>query len=186
MAPAAAGVALDLHGVGNPLGFAQPGDGRVIYVRNPHGMGTRMSMNGAETKPARAAARNASEFVGDVVTLSELQIKLLSLDLRDGTRKAIWPLALLAAGAGFGVSGSTVLLAAAAVALQQYLPLWGGLLVAGSVGLLLAGTCLAFARRSLSGQVAMLDRSRTEFNKNLQWLKSALSGRPSMHQENQE
>ncbi len=147
-------------------------------------MVTRTSMNGSSSKPAKAIARNATEFVGDVVTLGELQFKLLTLDLRDGSRKLLLPLTLVAIGGCCVIGGVTVLLASLGIALRAYLPLWGALLCAGLAGLVIGGGFLAVATRLLTHPAAILDRSRTEWNKNLQWFKSALSGRPTTHQEN--
>ena len=50
--------------------------------------------NGRNELPPQAVARGASEFMHDVVTLAELQGKLVVIDFRDGMAKLITPLAL--------------------------------------------------------------------------------------------
>jgi hypothetical protein len=140
-------------------------------------------VNGSSEKPANAVARNAFEFMGNVVTLGELQLKLLSLDLRDASQKALPLLGLAAAGVFLVGSSFTLLLAALGIALGQILPVWGALLVAGLVGLVVGGGSLALAARALSTRTAALDRSRVEFSKNLMWFKTALRGRPSRYQK---
>lgn len=140
-------------------------------------------VNSSNDKPVTAVARNAFEFVGNVVTLSELQLKLLSLDLRDASRKAAPLVGVVAVGAFLVGSGITLLLAALGIALSAILPLWGALLAAGLAGLAIGVGLLALAAKALNMRAAILDRSRVEFSKNLMWLKTALRGLPSNQRE---
>jgi hypothetical protein len=133
-------------------------------------------VNGSAAEPGNAVARNAFEFVADVVTLGELQWKLLALDIRRASRKSLAALVVVSIGMGLAGSSITLLLAALGVALSQVLPLWGALLAAGLAGLVVGGGLLAFAAQSLRAQSVALDRSRSEFTNNITWLKAALRG----------
>jgi hypothetical protein len=126
--------------------------------------------------PQRAVARNAAEFVHDVVTLVELQASLLKIDLSQCLAGLIVPGAVLVVGAILVLSCVPILLASVALLLVETLDwsyaqaffcsLGGGLLVGGIA-------CLAgavYIRRSFR----QLERSRTEFIQNFNWIKQVL------------
>jgi hypothetical protein len=136
--------------------------------------------NGRTAAP-RAVVENLSDFLHDVVTLSELQAKLFVADLKDFRSGAAVPAALLGAGAIVALGCIPVLLMAIAWLLIDYEILSHGwaFLAATGVGVLLAAVLgiagWALFRRNLS----VLERSQLELERNITWFKSVLkhSGR---------
>jgi hypothetical protein len=136
--------------------------------------------NGRTGAP-RAVVENLSDFLHDVVTLSELQAKLFVADVNDFRSGAIVPGALLGAAAIIALGCVPVLLMAIAWLLIDYEVLSQGwaFLAATGIGVLLAVvlgiTGWVLFRRNL----AVLERSQLELQRNITWFKSVLkhSGR---------
>jgi len=65
-------------------------------------MSSQTSVSGVsapvEETAARAVARNTGEFLHDLVTLAELQIRLLFIDGQEGAAKFVWPVVTIAVG----------------------------------------------------------------------------------------
>jgi hypothetical protein len=126
--------------------------------------------------PPRAIARSTGELLEDLLTLAELQLRLLVLDVRQG-------LVRLAIAAGAVVAGAVLLLgcvpiaiAATALCLVETTSLtlaqaFGlSLLAAVLLAAGLAATGIVYVRRRLD----ILERSRHEWRENAQWFRSAL------------
>jgi hypothetical protein len=139
-----------------------------------------MNGNGRTAAP-RAVVENLGEFVHDVVTLSELQARLLVADLKDFRSGATVPAGLMALAAIVALGTVPVLLMGVAWMFVNY----GGLaegwafLAATAIGLMTAAVLggvgwLLFRRR-----LAALERSQVELERNITWIKSVLkhSGR---------
>lgn len=137
------------------------------------------SRNGNRT-PARAVAGNIADVAHDLTLLAELQAQLLAADLKQTGRKLALPagLALVALAIALG-SFPVFLLAVAALLVQAGMALWGALAVAAALGLVLAGVLLGAAWLGIRSNLKILDRSREEFARNLDWVKNVLrkSGR---------
>jgi hypothetical protein len=136
---------------------------------------TPLSRDG-QVSPTEGVRHGLAGLLHDVMTLAELQFKLLAVDARDASMRAVAPLALLSGAAVFALSALPLLLIALAQLLRDQAG-WAPALatfVAVIVGLvfaaLLAGAGILLLRRCLEPFV----RSRDEFNRNVTWLKSAL------------
>ena len=134
------------------------------------------STNGRSESPPRAVARSAAEFVHDVLTLAELQGKLLVVDVETGLQKLIWPAAGLVVGVVLALCCVPLGLAAIALAIDETTRLT----LAQSFGVVLGGAALV-ASVLIVGAVMylrhgwnMFDRSRSELSRNLQWSKDML------------
>jgi hypothetical protein len=136
--------------------------------------------NGRTAAP-RAVVENLSDFLHDVVTLSELQAKLFVADLKDFRSGATMPAALLGAAAVVALGTVPVLLMAIAWLLIDYdvlRPGWAFLAAAG-VGLALAALLGGVGWYAFRRRLAVLERSQIELERNITWFKSVLkhSGR---------
>lgn len=132
----------------------------------------------------RSAARSMADILHDVVSLAELQGRLLSVDLQKALTAISTPLVVLVAGLALAVCClpiglvSIALLLESAANLSRVAAFWitflGGLIVS----LLMAGGAIAWLR---SGP-AFFESSRSEWSANLNCLKSALrrSSRPTV------
>ncbi len=133
--------------------------------------------NGKDEVAARRIFRNVSDCAADVVALTELQTRLVMLDLKQSGRQAAAPGGLLLVGIGLLVGAFPVLLMAIAYALINGAgwPEWAGFLFATAVGFVLGGSFCAGAYWLFRNHVATMERSRKELGNNLRWLKDVLS-----------
>ena len=135
-------------------------------------------VNGAAKVEAapRAVARNTGELLQDLVTLAELQARLLVLDVRDGAQRLLWPVGLLLVGTAIAVACLPVAFITVALALVETTKLtlaqaFGVSLLSGMVlTTLIAGLGWALFRR----RPDLLERSRAEWQQNVKWTKHAL------------
>lgn len=130
-----------------------------------------------EQLPPRAMRRNLSQLGSDVMTLAELQVELLQVDMRDWLRACTIPLLLLAAGVLLGLASFPILLLSLAYGLG-YMTEWSlaaRLLVAGGAGLIVAGAMAVIAVQLLRRDVKILSRSSAELRRNVRWLKELLT-----------
>ncbi len=146
-------------------------------------MARETEVNGANARSAapRAVVENIGEFVHDVVTLSELQSKLFVADLKDFRSGTVAPGSLMGLASVLFVGCVPVLLMGIAWLLVDYdvlAPGWA-FLAAGSGGAIVAGLMALTGWLIFRRQLAILDRSRAELEKNVTWIKSVLkhSGR---------
>jgi hypothetical protein len=120
--------------------------------------------------------RHLGELVHDALTLAELQVELLKVDLRDARRGAAWALALVGMGAVLALGSIPVLLFAAAhgliVGFDWPAP-WAYLAV-GGVAAMIAGLLAWWGTRQVSAAIGTFDRSRSELKETLQWFKGSL------------
>jgi ABC-type Fe3+ transport system permease subunit len=124
-------------------------------------------------------AAGVSDLTHDVIELSELQVQLLSLDVKQSVNKARTCLIMAIAGASVLLGTIPVALLALAAVLVEQLE-WsvaGATATAGTVGLLIAGVVLGVAYMYVKNGLVSLDRSREEFRRNISWLKSTLRTR---------
>ena len=120
-------------------------------------------------------ARSAKELIRDCIALGELQARLLLLDLREGGRGAVGPMILIAAAACAALGSFPVILSALALAIAEAnLPLWACFLIAGAAGLLASAVTGYVGWRYLKRNASVMNRSRTEFQRSVAWLKATL------------
>jgi hypothetical protein len=132
--------------------------------------------NGRTELPPQVVARNSASFLADVTTLAELQGKLLIVDLQEGINKLIGSVALLIGGGAIALGCVPIALAALAVVLAETtrLSLAASFGVALLVGLLLAAALTIPALIALKKGLWMFERSRTEWRRNMQWLRDTM------------
>jgi hypothetical protein len=139
-----------------------------------------MNGNGKSAAP-RAVVENLGEFVHDVMTLSELQAKLLVADLKDFRSGAIMPAGLMALAAIVALGSVPVLLMGIAWMLVDYNVLSTGwaFLAATAIGLIAATVLGGVGWLLFRRQLSALERSQVELERNITWIKSVLkhSGR---------
>ncbi|MFO1092734.1 MAG: phage holin family protein [Planctomycetaceae bacterium] len=123
---------------------------------------------------------NFAALAHDVLTLAELQVHLLAVDVREAQRWTGAAFIQLIVGVLFGVGSIPLMLMAAAYALMAALQCPPAIAFA-LVGVT-AAVCAALAIRwsclRLTRALSPLDRSRTEFVETLGWLKSSLRDVP--------
>ncbi|MGE0609710.1 MAG: phage holin family protein [Pirellulales bacterium] len=139
-------------------------------------------MNGsARPEPSEYASRRgpASDLAHDLLTLAELQIRLFKIDVQQGLRAAMMPLALFVGGLILGLACLPIGLAAAALGLAY----GAGMHLAAAMAVVFAAALVLVAMLVLMGRnralhlVSMFDRSRYEWQRNVQWLKQTLKSR---------
>jgi len=130
----------------------------------------------AAESPPGAVARNTAELMSDVLTLAELQGKLLVLDVESGVWKIV-PLAVtLLAGVVLAVSCLPIALATVALALDEYTELSLVQAFAFSLlgGVVLSLLLIAIAIWQFKAGLRLLERSQHEWKQNIRWIKNTL------------
>jgi hypothetical protein len=126
--------------------------------------------------PPRRVRRNLSELAHDVVTLVELQVQLLAVDLRDARKTAGLAIAQLAAAVCLGLGAVPLLLFAVSHVLIESAR-WPPAVAYAVVGIAAAGVAgllLWTGSRQSARALGTIQRSRAEFEETLRWLKGSL------------
>jgi len=144
----------------------------------PLGGGSRTR---AESRGNGSVVGSIAELGNDIMTLAELQAKLLALDLKECTAQAGTSLALILAGLTVMLASLPVAVLGVAYLVADALgikPGWAMLLTVAVV-LVLGGVLLAVCVPRLRRSFAAFRRSREELNRNLSWIRTVLlySGR---------
>lgn len=134
--------------------------------------------------PSAGVRNGVSGLLHDVLTLAELQFKLLSLDAQVAAGRAVVPTVLLGAAGVFAASALPLLLLAFAQLLRDQAgwPPALATLMAVAVGLVVAGILAVIGYLGLRRCLNPLARSREEFNRNVTWLKSTLKRHEVRHE----
>lgn len=129
-----------------------------------------------KASPADGVKRGLAGVLHDVTTLAELQLKLLAVDAKESAGRGVVPVALLGAAAVFALSALPLLLVAFAQLLRDQAgwPAAAATLTAVLAGLVIAGVLGAVGAMRLRRMLEPLERSRDEFNRNVEWLKNTL------------
>jgi len=147
-----------------------------------------------DQEPVRGAAAHASsdgagtgsglaEFLSGVVTLSELQASLASLNLKEAAREATVPIGLIVLSLTVLASGVTVALIGSALLLASALKIhqgWAMILTAG-LATALAGLAAVCGVLRLRSAFERFRPSREELRRNLSWLRAVLISRGRSH-----
>jgi hypothetical protein len=122
-----------------------------------------------------------AEFGENLLTLAELQARLVALELQQNLEAAKIPVPVILAGAVLAVVSLPLVLAGIAELLVSELGMKRGyaLLGVAVVALAIAGTAIAFAAGRFRRALAGFAISREEFARNLNWVRTVLlhSGR---------
>ncbi len=132
--------------------------------------------NGARS-PSQVVRGGVSDLAHDCMTLAELQVKLMKVDLKEGLSRLVAPLLMGIAGITALLASLPVLLLAIAALLQELAGMSSGvsLLLASGIGLVLAALLGGWALSAVRRSFPMMERSRTEMTYNLEWMKHILS-----------
>lgn len=132
--------------------------------------------NGARS-PSQAVRHGLSDLAHDVMTLAELQIRLMKVDLNEGVSRLVAPLIMGIAGIAALLASLPVLLLALSAVLQEFAGISASLslLLASGIGFALAALLVGMSIAAFRRSFPMLERSRTELNYNLEWMKHMLS-----------
>jgi hypothetical protein len=119
---------------------------------------------------------NLAGLAHDALTLAELQVQLLSVDLRDARRGAATALALVLAGGVLALGCVPVLLLGGAHLLveQAHWPESGAYAASGALGAVAALLVLRLGWRRTTQALATVQRSREELLETVRWLKESL------------
>jgi hypothetical protein len=141
----------------------------------------KMNTNGRVRDEEPNVATSFSGLAHDVIELSELQAQLFVHDVKNIGRKTRTSLIL-------GVVGACVLLGSipallfglAELFVEQFdWPRSAGFAVSAVIGMVVSAGFLVTARSMLSAGLSSMQRSRDEFNRNVEWVKASLRKRPS-------
>lgn len=133
--------------------------------------------NGRRT--AKQFGRNVSGYAHDVVTLTELQLRLLAVDLRDGSKTAGLAVAAIVVGVLAALGAIPLVFVTIALALVEF----GGwsytaaFALSALSGLVVGALALYFGWKRLLSAGRTLGRSKAELVQTLKWIKESL--RPS-------
>jgi hypothetical protein len=132
--------------------------------------------DGSSDSPPRETVRNVGLLYHRLISLMELQAALLKVDAKESLASGGQALLLFLGGALFGLSGVLVLLIAVAQGFRE----WAGwnwtwsYFAAALLGLTIAASGFLTAWSIVRKSLAVFQRSRDEFQKNLTWLKETL------------
>lgn len=126
--------------------------------------------------PAGQMMKSMGELTHDVVTLAELQYDLLKTDVRDSLQRLITPIIAIGAALLLLAACFPIALACLAVVLIELVGLqaWLSVLIATITGLVFAGAMAWYAKIKVQDSFVAFNRSRSEFNRNIKWLKRVL------------
>ena len=127
------------------------------------------------TSPPQAVAKNAGEFVHDVVTLAELQAALFKEEMSTGLFRLLRVVGVFVIAFAIAVSCLPIALIAVAYLFHAY----GWSLAASfawstAIGLLVALACGGTGWMLFSRSKPVLMRSKRELQQNVSWLKQVL------------
>jgi hypothetical protein len=135
------------------------------------------STNGnAAEAPPQAVARTSMEFLHDLLTLCELQTKLIGVDLQSGLDRLLLWAGILIAGLCVALACVPLCLAAVALGVAEYghFSLAQAFGISVFSGLLLAAGLVGLAVIRLRSTVNVFDRSWAEWRQNVRWAKDTL------------
>ena len=132
--------------------------------------------NGARS-PSQAVRHGISDLAHDVMTMAELQVKLIRVDLNEGVSRLVAPFVMGIVGIAALLASLPVLLLAMSALLQEFAGMSPSLslLLASGIGLAVAALLMGIAVAAFRRSFPMLERSRTELTYNLEWMKHMLS-----------
>lgn len=135
--------------------------------------------NGRYRGKTPSVAASVSDLTHDVIELSELQARLLSLDAMQSVAKGKVCLIMAIVGTCMLLGTIPVALLTIAALLVEQLE-WSyaaAAAVATGIGLLIAAIVLGVAYGYVKKGLTSFDRSREELQRNIAWLKSTLKSR---------
>jgi len=132
--------------------------------------------NGSTKSPGKVVARNLAEVAHDAVTIAELQAALLKTELKQCSENTMGPMALLMVASLIFVGCIPVLMLALAFVLSESTGLSQALstVIVVVSGFVISAILGLAAYQKLRKNSIAFERSRTEFSRNVAWIKQAL------------
>lgn len=137
--------------------------------------------NGAPAKPAttmETVTHHASSLAHDLITLAELQVKLLFIDFREAVSRSAASAVALSAMLALILSALSVFLLGIGEVLVEYAD-WNrswSLLTVGGVAVLVAAAFGWICFKRIQKVATVLSRSHQELQANLEFVKSLVEG----------
>lgn len=121
-------------------------------------------------------AESVAKFIRDLLRMGDLQLQLLSIDLKAVGQSARFATALGLVGLGLLVGSVPVLMfgVAGVLHLLSLIPMEYAWLLVGSMGCMLGMIVLGNAVNRLTQVSLAMQRSQEEFHKNLEWARGVL------------
>ncbi len=126
--------------------------------------------------PAAKLGRNVSGYAHDVLTLAELQLRLLAVDLRDSSKTAGLGIGVLAAGAMAAIGAIPLVFVTLALALVEFAH-WSytaSFALSAAAGVLFGIMAAWFGFKTLFSAGKTFGRSKQEAVETLKWIKESL------------
>jgi len=138
---------------------------------------TKIKTESRTNRPVRAIRSRMAALAREALDLIELQARLFAVDIQDCRRQSLAPVATLAVCGGVLLGCVPVLVLGTAELLIASFDLSrpAALLLCAGVPAAFAVTVACFAWKAMAHGVCSLRRSREEFVRNFQWIKSALN-----------
>lgn len=149
-------------------------------------MGDQTTVTKTTARRASTADRRSSEpdegigeFLNDVVTLTELQVRLALVDLKENVRRATLPLCLLFASATMLIASVPLALVGAALLISSRYEIQLGLAMVAvtATAVAVALPLVMLGSRRLRQGYDGFARSHVELRRNLAWLRMVLVAR---------
>ncbi len=121
-------------------------------------------------------AESVAKFIRDLLRMGDLQLQLLSIDLKAVGQSARFATALGLVGLGLLVGSVPVLMfgVAGVLHLLSLIPMEYAWILVGGMGCTLGMIVLGNAVNRLTQVSLAMKRSQEEFHKNLEWVRSVL------------
>ncbi len=140
------------------------------------------TINNGRARPSdvSAAPTSVGEHIGelaeDLLSLSELQVKLLVIDARAATRRAMLPLAVLLTGGALCVAAMPLMLLGVAMwlAAETDLSTMQSMALIGAAGTLIGGLAVWGGIRGVRTALLIFSRSAKEARSSLSWIRQAI------------
>jgi hypothetical protein len=142
-----------------------------------------MNHNGRQRTTMPDVAGSVSGLAHDVIELSELQLRLLRLDVQKSTQKLRICLILAIVGICLLIASIPVALFALAEVFAEQLE-WSRSAAFGAsalIGVILSAIFAGSAYGVVRSGLFSLERSREELNNNVAWVKTSLRNRQQFH-----
>ena len=132
----------------------------------------------SDTPAPEGVIGSIAELGSNITTLAELQAQLTIADLKESTRQATSPAAILATGLALLLAALPVALIGASELLADSLQLvhrGSGYLIVAAITAVVSALLVFIGVRQLSRSFAPMSRSQEEFARNVAWVKRVLA-----------
>jgi uncharacterized membrane protein YqjE len=134
------------------------------------------TFDGVPQSAPKGLAGDVREFAHDVLTLAELQAQLFVADVQECGQRVMIPGIVLICGVVLGMACFPLALVVLALFLVQIFEITSamGFLIAFAAGAVLSALLVAIGYLQIREHAILLQRSREELRRNLNWIKKVL------------